>query len=95
VKWMLENGSTFESAGDYSAVCSGSVDMLIYLQSIGHGDWSKHALKQHLGLAGALGHVEIVKWLRAQGAEWPDSSSSIRLVASYTAVCCREWLPLG
>eukprot|EP00953_Heterococcus_sp_UTEX-ZZ885_P003594 2452-Heterococcus_DN1.PRE.2 len=69
---MLENGSTFESAGDYSAVCSGSVDMLIYLQSIGHGDWSKHALKQHLGLAGALGHVEIVKWSRAQGAEWPD-----------------------
>jgi hypothetical protein len=69
---LIESGSTFVADADYMAVCSGNVDMLIYLQSIGHGDWSQHSLNQNLRSAGALGHVEIVKWLREQGAEWPD-----------------------
>jgi hypothetical protein len=72
VKFMIDSGSTVVADADYMAVCSGSVDMLIYLQSIGHCDWDQHALNQHLRLAGADGHVEVAKWLREQGAEWPD-----------------------
>jgi hypothetical protein len=61
----------FEIGPVRHAVRSGSVEVLMYLQSIGHGDWSQLSLNTYLDFAGQYGHLELVKWFRAQGAEWP------------------------
>jgi hypothetical protein len=69
VKLVKSRG--FDIGSVYSAVSSGSIQMLAYLQSIGHGDWSQLSLNEYLDLAGKYGHLELTKWFRAQGAEWP------------------------
>jgi hypothetical protein len=54
------------------AIRSGSLDMLKYSKIIQQGGWSQAHLNKLLALAGAHGHVDMVHWLREQGAEWPE-----------------------
>jgi hypothetical protein len=67
VKLVVRRGCEISPVSD--AVRSGSAEMLAYLQSIGHGDWSQLGLNKHLDLAGKYGYLELAKWFRAQGED--------------------------
>eukprot|EP00953_Heterococcus_sp_UTEX-ZZ885_P008387 5034-Heterococcus_DN1.PRE.2 len=57
------------------AVCSGSIEMIEYLRTKdieGDYPWDQAAMTSYLITACKMGHVDVVKWFREQGAEWPD-----------------------
>jgi hypothetical protein len=76
VEYLIDKGLALTLASSRKpvahAVQSGSVEMLQFLQSSQLGDWSQSSLNLSPISAGKYRHVEVVKWFRAQGAEWPD-----------------------
>jgi hypothetical protein len=105
VRYLIDRGLALalgvpSSTSVSNAVQSGSVGMLQFLQSSVLGDWSQACLNRSLKSAGQYGHVDVVKWLRAQGAEWPNQLwianphkwFNVLLAAADAAVCYTEWL---
>jgi Ankyrin repeats (3 copies) len=55
------------------AASDGNVDVLKWMQQSNIGKWDADGLKVMLNYAGVHDKVDAVKWLREQGAAWPNS----------------------
>jgi hypothetical protein len=72
LRWFREYGCPWDTdrLAEIAARCN-SVALIEYLQQEGVVVTSKQ-LRKMLNIAGANGSLTIAKWLRQQGAEWPD-----------------------
>ena len=74
LRWLHENGCSW----DFKLLCTlaardGSIDIMTYLQQQSEGtEWNAALLTDMLNNAGCWAQLEAAKWLRQQGAEWPD-----------------------
>jgi hypothetical protein len=74
VRWAHQAGCSF---GDVSKVAQhaarlGNLETLQYMQQQ-HVVWTAAQLSELLNAAGAYEHLDVAKWFRQQGAEWPDA----------------------
>eukprot|EP00953_Heterococcus_sp_UTEX-ZZ885_P027614 14795-Heterococcus_DN1.PRE.2 len=71
LRWLVDNGCPWDAEElCLAAAESGSVDVFVHLQE--QGLLSRTAtLTDMLDTAGSCNKLAAVKWLRAQGAEWP------------------------
>jgi hypothetical protein len=74
VKYLVASGCPLSGTApqERAATCS-TADMLAYLREAGHGVWDQPTLDRLLVQAGKHGQLEPLRWLRAQGAQWPDA----------------------
>jgi hypothetical protein len=74
VQYLIASGcSVSDSASQIKAATCSAAHMLAYLRDAGHGVWDQAALNRLLVEAGMHGQIEPLKWLRAQGAQWPNT----------------------
>eukprot|EP00953_Heterococcus_sp_UTEX-ZZ885_P007680 4633-Heterococcus_DN1.PRE.4 len=72
LRWLIDNGCPCDAFGTgKSAAEGGGVEVLSYLQQQGLLT-SAALLTVMLDLAAVFGKLNAAKWLRAQGAQWPD-----------------------
>jgi hypothetical protein len=72
LRWLREHGCPWQD--DYihlAAAQGGSVNVMVYLQQQGIV-YTAAKLKNMLDVAGACNQLAAAKWLRQQGAEWPE-----------------------
>jgi hypothetical protein len=67
-----------------NASVGGSVAMLEWLASVTE-PWPEDALAEMINTAASCNKLAAVKWLRARGAQWPDSFTSQYIDAEYVA----------
>lgn len=70
LRWALENGCTCLHEASRSAVARGSVEcvkLLMEFDKFRPSDW------ECCTLAAEMGHLEMLKWLRANGGQWHES----------------------
>eukprot|EP00953_Heterococcus_sp_UTEX-ZZ885_P009814 5748-Heterococcus_DN1.PRE.4 len=58
----------------YTAASNGDIGLLQWVKDSHNGalEWSPEALADSLHFAGVEGHLDTAKWLRQEGALWPD-----------------------
>jgi Ankyrin repeats (3 copies) len=72
LRWLIDNGCPLDAQSmGQSAAEGGSVEVLSYLQQQGLLT-SAALLTVMLDLAAVFGKLDAAKWLRAQGAQWPE-----------------------
>eukprot|EP00953_Heterococcus_sp_UTEX-ZZ885_P008380 5032-Heterococcus_DN1.PRE.3 len=74
VKYLVASGcSLIGTAPQERAARCSTADILAYLRDAGHGVWDQATLDSLLVEAGKCGQLEPLKWLRARGAQWPNT----------------------
>jgi hypothetical protein len=72
LRWLHEHGfDWYDDTIHQAAAKGGSVEALAYVQQQGIV-FTAEKLTDMLSITGALSHLAAAKWLRQQGAEWPE-----------------------
>jgi hypothetical protein len=72
LRWLREHGCPWDDYGIQMLAAEGSsVDVMLYLQEQGIV-FDADMLVEMLNIAGAYNNLAAAKWLRQQGAEWPE-----------------------
>jgi hypothetical protein len=85
LRWLRENECPwdFESLRRLAAR-DRSIEIMMYLKQQSEGaEWNAELLTDMLNKAGCYNQLEAAKWLRQQGAEWPnnaDPTGGVRLL---------------
>eukprot|EP00953_Heterococcus_sp_UTEX-ZZ885_P014617 8275-Heterococcus_DN1.PRE.4 len=73
LRWLLAQGCPYKvSSISRGAASSGSIGVLTYVLELGAAITTAPVLTSMLTTAGAFGHLDAAKWLRKQGAVWPE-----------------------
>jgi hypothetical protein len=71
LRWLRERGCPWSTyAVSICAACSGSIDLMLYLQQQGVV-FNAEMLRDMLNAAGAHNELAAAQWLRQRGAAWP------------------------
>jgi hypothetical protein len=72
VRWAHQAGSPLHASDEIAqhAARLNNLEMLQYMQQQ-HVVWKAAQLSELLNAAGAYEHLDVAKWLRQQGAQWP------------------------
>eukprot|EP00953_Heterococcus_sp_UTEX-ZZ885_P020061 11215-Heterococcus_DN1.PRE.1 len=74
VKYLVASGCSLSGTSPQQRAAGCSIaGMLAYLRGARHGVWNQAALDSLLVEAGTQGQIEPLRWLRAQGAQWPNT----------------------
>jgi hypothetical protein len=74
LRWLLSRDYPYESSAAYAAAQNRSLEVLQFLHSSADvPEWPAHMLTGLLQAAGGAGCIDNCRWLRQQGADWPDT----------------------
>jgi hypothetical protein len=78
LRWLHETGCPWGFTYRCRHVArDGIIDILLYLQQQSDGTYWNELLTDMLNKAGCNNQLEAAKWLRQQGAEWPDNADPL------------------
>eukprot|EP00953_Heterococcus_sp_UTEX-ZZ885_P029603 15703-Heterococcus_DN1.PRE.3 len=72
LRWLFSKGCPHYYKADYAAAKNAPLEVLQFLQANLEQQWTAQELRFLLLLAGEGGRLENCKWLRQQGAAWPQ-----------------------
>eukprot|EP00953_Heterococcus_sp_UTEX-ZZ885_P029602 15703-Heterococcus_DN1.PRE.2 len=74
LRWLFSRNYPYESSAAYAAAQNRSLEVLQFLHSSADvPEWPAHMLTGLLQAAGGAGRIDNCRWLRQQGADWPDT----------------------
>jgi hypothetical protein len=74
LRWLLSRDHPYASSAAYAAAQNRSLEVLQFLHiSANVPEWPAHLLTFLLQAAGAADRIDNCRWLRQQGADWPDT----------------------
>jgi hypothetical protein len=74
LRWLFSKGYPYASSAAYAAAQNASLEVLQFLHSSAVvPEWPVHALTFLLQAAAAAGRIDNCRWLRLQGADWPET----------------------
>jgi hypothetical protein len=72
LRWLFSKGFTSHGKADYAAAKNAPLEVLQFLHDHSEQSWSAPELRYLLWAAGSGGRLDNCKWLRQQGAPWPQ-----------------------